>query len=155
MAPVIEAIEGIRNIRGESNVSPSMKVPAVIQSADRDVRQGLERWRHYLMPLAGLSSLEISAPGPKPQQAAAFVGVKTGMEIFVPLAGLIDLNEERARLTKEIQRVDADLESVRRKFDNPNFAAKAPREVVEKERARADELNLRRAKLQENLNRII
>ena len=155
MAPVIEAIEGIRNIRGESNVSPSMKVPAVIQSADPAVRQGLERWRHYLMPLAGVSSLEISAPGAKPQQAAAFVGVKTGMEIFVPLAGLIDLDEERARLAKEIQRVDADLESVRRKFDNPNFAAKAPREVVEKERARADELSLRRAKLQENLNRII
>jgi valyl-tRNA synthetase len=154
MAPLIEAIEGIRTIRGESNVAPSMKIQALIQSADPTVRQNIDRWRHYVMPLAGLSSLEISPPGAKPTQAAAFVGERTGMEIFVPLAGLIDLDEERVRLAKEIERVDADIELVRRKFENPNFAAKAPREVVDRERARADELSTRRTKLQENLNRI-
>ena len=58
------------------------------------------------------------------------------------------------RLAKEIERVDADIELVRRKFENPNFAAKAPREVVDRERSRADELSTRRTKLQENLNRI-
>jgi valyl-tRNA synthetase len=131
-----------------------MKIQALIQSADPTVRQNIDRWRHYVMPLAGLSSLEISAPGAKPTQAAAFVGERTGMEIFVPLAGLIDLDEERVRLAKEIERVDADIELVRRKFENPNFAAKAPREVVDRERARADELSTRRTKLQENLNRI-
>jgi valyl-tRNA synthetase len=154
MAPLIEAIEGIRTIRGESNVAPSMKIQALIQSADPTVRQNIDRWRHYVMPLAGLSSLEISPPGAKPTQAAAFVGERTGMEIFVPLAGLIDLDEERVRLAKEIERVDADIELVRRKFENPNFAAKAPREVVDRERSRADELSTRRTKLQENLNRI-
>ncbi len=155
MARVIEAIEGIRTIRGESNVPPSAKMQAIIHSADAAVREGLNRWRHYLMPLAGLSSLEISAPATRPTQAAAFVGERTGMEIFVPLAGLIDLKEERARLAKEIERVDADLQSVRQKFENPNFASKAPREVVERERSRIGELNVRRAKLQENLNRIM
>jgi len=155
MMPIIEAIEGIRTIRGESNVPPAKRVQALIQSARPEVRRGLEQWRHYLMPLAGLSSLDIAPPGAKPAQSAAFVGQRTGMEIFIPLAGLIDLQEERARLAKEIERVEADLESVRRKFENPNFTAKAPREVVDKERARADELNVRRAKLQENLNRII
>jgi len=155
MMPIIEAIEGIRTIRGESNVPPAKRVQALIQSARPEVRRGLEQWRHYLMPLAGLSSLDIAPPGAKPAQSAAFVGQRTGMEIFIPLAGLIDLQEERARLAKEIERVEADLESVRRKFENPNFTAKAPREVVDKERARADELNVRRAKLQENLNRIM
>jgi valyl-tRNA synthetase len=155
MAPIIEAIEGIRTIRGETSVTPSARMHALIHSADSSVRQSLEQWRHYLMPLAGLSSLDISVPGPKPAQAALFVGEKSGIEIFVPLAGLIDLGEERSRLGKEIQRVEADLAAIHRKFENPNFASKAPREVVERERARADELNLRRAKLQENLNRII
>src|SRR6266852_5480273 len=154
MAPLIEAIDGIRTIRGESNVAPSMKIQALVQSADPAVRQTIDRWRQYVIPLAGLSSLEISAPGAKPTQAATFVGEKTGMEIFVPLAGLIDLDEERLRLAKEIERVDADIEAVRRKFENPNFATKAPREVVDRERARADELGTRRTKLQENLNRI-
>ncbi|HXN41351.1 MAG TPA: class I tRNA ligase family protein, partial [Myxococcaceae bacterium] len=154
MTPLIEAIEGIRTIRGESNVAPSMKIQALVQSADPAVRQTIDRWRAYVMPLAGVSSLEISGPGAKQTQAAAFVGEKTGMEIFVPLAGLIDLDEERLRIAKEIERVDADIEAVRRKFENPNFASKAPREVVDRERARADELGTRRTKLQENLNRI-
>jgi valyl-tRNA synthetase len=156
MAPVITAIEGIRTIRGENNLSPAAKLTAYILSASARTRETLERWRHYLMPLGGLSAVAIEAPGAKPAQAAVFVAPPGSpeMEIFVPLAGIIDLDEERSRLAKEIARVDADLEGVARKFENPNFAAKAPAEVVGKERQRAEELKIRRAKLQENLNRI-
>ncbi|HME91376.1 MAG TPA: hypothetical protein VKE49_08120, partial [Myxococcaceae bacterium] len=89
-------------------------------------------------------------------QSAAFVSREGSpeMEIFVPLAGVIDLAEERARLAKEISRADADIAAVARKLENPNFASKAPMDVVEKERQRAEDLEVRRAKLQENLNRI-
>jgi valyl-tRNA synthetase len=152
MAPLIEAIEGIRNIRGESSLSPAVKIPALIQSSDQATRQALEKWRHYLLPLAGLSSLTISPPGPRPEQAAAVVASK--MEIYVPLAGLVDLKEEKSRLTKEITKVDADLESLARKLGNPNFASKAPAEIVQKDRARVEELRLKRAKLQDHLNRV-
>ena len=152
MAPVVAAIEGLRNIRGESNLSPAAKVPAQIQAADAKTRALLEKWQHYLIPLAGLSQVEIRAPGPKPSQAAAFVGA--GMEIFVPLAGLMDLGEERSRLQKEIQRVDVDLSGILRKLENPNFVAKAPPDVVVKDRARVAELELRRSKLEDNLSRI-
>jgi len=156
MAPLITAIEGVRTIRGESNLPPAAKLPAEIQSGSASTRETLERWRHYLMPLAGLSSVAIGPPGPKPAQAAAFVAPEGApeMEVFVPLAGVIDLGEERARLAKEIARADADLAAVARRLENPNFASKAPAEVVEKERQRAAELEVRRAKLQENLNRI-
>ncbi|MFP2964104.1 valine--tRNA ligase, partial [Myxococcus sp. 1LA] len=152
MAPVIASIEGLRTIRGESNLSPATKVKAVVQSPDARTRELLERWRAYLMPLAGLSEVEIGAPGTKPPQAAAFVG--TNLEIYVPLAGLIDLDAERERLLKEIARTEQEAAGVLRKLDNPNFVAKAPPDVVEKDRARVEELKERKAKLEDHLQRI-
>jgi valyl-tRNA synthetase len=152
MAHVVAAIEGLRNIRGESNLSPAQKLVAHVQSADPELRASLERWKGYLMPLAGLSQVHVSGPGQRPAQAAAYVG--PGMEIYVPLAGLIDFAAERDRLTKEIARIDQDLAGILRKLDNPNFVAKAPPDVVVKDRARVEELQARRAKLQENLGRL-
>ncbi|MCP3105138.1 valine--tRNA ligase [Myxococcus sp. K15C18031901] len=152
MAPVIAAIEGLRTIRGESNLPPATKVKAVVQSPDARTRDLLERWRGYLMPLAGLSEVHVGPPGPKPPQAAAFVA--TNLEIFVPLAGLIDLDAERDRLRKEIARAEQEATSVLRKLENPNFVAKAPPDVVEKDRARVVELKERKAKLEDHLQRI-
>jgi valyl-tRNA synthetase len=80
--------------------------------------------------------------------------VGQGVGVYVPLAGLLDLDEERARLRKEIARVEADLAALRRKLDNPSFVARAPADVVEKDRARVAELEARRAKLLDNLSRI-
>jgi valyl-tRNA synthetase len=152
MAPVIAAIEGLRTLRGESNLSPATKVKAVIQSSDARTRELLERWRAYLMPLAGLSEVQVGAPGAKPPQAAAFVGAN--LEIYVPLAGLVDLDAERERLRKEIARAEQEAAGVLRKLENPNFVAKAPPDVVEKDRARVEELKERKAKLQDHLQRI-
>ncbi len=152
MTPLIEVIEGIRTLRGENNLPPSAKVPALIISPEPRIRQTLQKWSNYLIPLAGLGSLEVRESGPRPAQAAPFVG--SAMEIFIPLAGLIDVKEERGRLSKEIARVTADLEGLSRKLDNPNFVSKAPAEVVEKDRALMKELQLKKAKLQEHLGRI-
>ncbi|ADO72593.1 valine--tRNA ligase [Stigmatella aurantiaca] len=152
MAPVISAIEGIRTIRGESNLSPSARLVAHIQSPNAALRDTLDRWRGYLMPLAGLASIHVDAPGRKPPQSAAIVGPE--MEIYVPLAGLIDVDAEQERLSKEIARAEQELAGVLRKLENPNFVAKAPPEVVEKDRARVEELKARKAKLQEHLSRI-
>ena len=152
MGPIVAAIEGIRTIRGESNLAPSAKVKAVIQSGSEQTRAILERWRGYLMPLAGLSELTVSGPGAKPAQAATWVSAE--MELFVPLAGLIDFDEERGRLAKEIAKVDGDLAGLLRKLENPNFVAKAPPEVVVKDRARVEELRTRRTKLEEGLARL-
>ncbi|MCI0572492.1 MAG: valine--tRNA ligase, partial [Myxococcaceae bacterium] len=152
MAPVVEAIEGLRNIRGETNLPPSARISAQVQSADARTRELLEAWRAYLMPLAGLGELRVGGPGKKPAQAAAYVGEK--MEIFVPLAGLIDFEEEKARLKKELSKTEGELAGIQRKLDNPNFVAKAPADVVEADRARVAELGARKAKLQENLMRI-
>ncbi|MBU8897863.1 valine--tRNA ligase [Corallococcus sp. M34] len=152
MAPVVAAIEGLRTIRGESNLSPAAKVKAVVQSPDARTRELLERWRGYLMPLAGLSEVQVSPPGTKPAQAAAFVS--GNLEIYVPLAGLVDLDAERERIKKEIARAEQEVAGVLRKLENPNFVAKAPPDVVEKDKARVEELQARKAKLQDHLQRI-
>jgi valyl-tRNA synthetase len=152
MAPVIAAIEGLRTLRGESNLPPSAKVKAVVQSPDATTRELLERWRAYLMPLAGLAEVQVGPPGAKPPQAAAFVS--GNLEIYVPLAGLVDLDAERDRLKKEIARAEQELGGLQRKLDNPNFVARAPPDVVEKDKARVAELQERAVKLQEHLKRI-
>ena len=152
MAPLIEVIENIRRLRSENKLAPATKVPVLIASADPRIRDTLRNFSHYLIPLAGLSSLEIRETGPKPAQAAPFVG--SGVEGFVLLSGLIDFTEERGRLSKEIAKVTADLEGLSRKLGNPNFVSKAPADVVQKDRARLEELQLKKAKLQEHLGRI-
>ncbi|MFZ5470091.1 MAG: valine--tRNA ligase [Myxococcota bacterium] len=152
MRPVISAIEGVRNIRGESNLPPSARVEAHVQTPSPQTRETLEKWKTYLMPLAGLSAVHVTAPGRKPTMAAAYVDGQ--MEIFVPLAGLIDLDEERNRLKKEIDRADEELAGLKKKLANPQFVARAPAEVVEKDRARVLELEARRSKLSQNLERI-
>ncbi|HEY0092883.1 MAG TPA: valine--tRNA ligase, partial [Archangium sp.] len=145
MGPVITAIEGLRNIRGESNLPPSARITAYVQSADARTRELLERWRGDVTRLAGLGELHIAAPGAKPPLSAAFVSAQ--MEIFVPLAGLIDVDAERERLGKEITRSEQEVGGIQRKLDNPNFVAKAPPDVVEKDRARVEELEARVTKL--------
>jgi valyl-tRNA synthetase len=152
MAPVISVIDGIRNVRGESNLPPLQRIQAIVHTDDALLRGRLERWRGYVEPLAGLAGLEVQAPGTPPPASASWVG--EGLAIYVPLAGLLDLDEERARLRKEIARVESDLAALSRKLENPTFVARAPAEVVEKDRARVAELEGRRAKLKDNLSRI-
>lgn len=152
MRPIIEAIDGIRAIRGESNLSPALKIQAHAQSASAQTRASLEHWRSYLMPLAGLSTLYVEEPGTKPPQAAA--EIRGDIEVYVPLAGLVDLAEERERLKKEITRSEQEVGGISRKLENKAFVERAPEDVVERDRARVAELQTRIDKLHENLKRI-
>jgi valyl-tRNA synthetase len=82
-----------------------------------------------------------------PAQSATAAAVGTGWELRVSLAGAVDVGAELARISKEISKVDADLAGIEKKLENPNFVAKAPPEVVEKDRARVTELREKRGKL--------
>jgi valyl-tRNA synthetase len=74
--------------------------------------------------------------------------------VFVPLEGLIDLAAERKRLEKEIERVSRLLAGINKKLNNEDFLKKAPKEVVERERAKGEELAQRLAKLEENIKSV-
>ncbi len=153
MRPVIDAIEGIRTIRGESQLSPAVKVEAQVQTASAHSREMLNRWRDYVVPLARLSELKVSELSPlKPAQAAA--ELRGDLEIYVPLAGIVDLAEERERLKKEIEKAEKEISGIEGRLSRPDFVARAPAEVVAKDRARVDELKTRIVKLNENIMRI-
>ncbi|GAB4246708.1 valine--tRNA ligase [Deferrisoma sp.] len=149
---VKEVVSAVRNIRGEMNVPPSRKVEAWVRGTEEAL--GVVRAEAATVrALAGLERLEVLEAGAaRPAQSAA--AVAAGLEIYVPLAGVVDLAAEGKRLEKEISRLDQDLERVRKKLANPNFTGKAPAEVVEKERAKEAELAEKLEKLRANLDRI-
>ncbi|MFY9140301.1 MAG: valine--tRNA ligase [Thermacetogeniaceae bacterium] len=138
---LMEATRGIRNMRGEMKIHPSKMVRCVVVASPDD-RRILEENKAYMELLANCE-LEIEDPGyPKPKQALSTVVY--GTEIYLPLSGLVDLDKEIARLEKEIKTIDGVLERVKRKLSNQEFLAKAPPEVVEKEREKEAELERNR-----------
>lgn len=116
------------------------------------MRETLQRCREYVVQLARLTSLQVSDLGVKPPQAAA--EIRADMEIYVPLAGIVDLAEERERLKKELEKAQTEIAGIEGRLGNASFVAKAPPEVVAKDRARVGELTDRIFKVNENLKRI-
>ena len=80
--------------------------------------------------------------------------VVRGETVGLQLSGLVDLDAERARLAKEMQKADADIARVDAKLGNPNFVARAPEEVVEEEKEKREEAQARKAKIAEALDRL-
>jgi valyl-tRNA synthetase len=135
---VMQFVLGVRQIRGEMDISPSRPLPLLLQDAS-DVDQRLwESHGAYLQSLARLESVDFIEAGVEaPVSATALLG---DMKLLVPMAGLIDVAAERARLEKQLQRGKADLEKCDSKLSDQRFMSNAPAQVVEKERQRAEQL---------------
>ena len=140
-------IVGIRNIRGEMNIAPGKELSVLLRNGDNSDKQRLEDNAQYLKKLAKLSEIRFLDPNESaPAASATLVGK---LEILVPLAGVIDKDAELARLTKEMQKLDKDLERLRGKLSNSAFIDKAPEAVVDKERAKLDAQEQAMAKLKQ------
>ncbi|MGE5560622.1 MAG: valine--tRNA ligase [Chloroflexota bacterium] len=129
-ATLMDIVKSVRNIRAELGIAPGKKAQVIIH-ADQ---AGLERVRageQYLKTLAGVSEVVYQTGGEKPRQA--MVAVVAAIEVYVPLRGLIDLDKELARLTKEAGEAEAETRRLTAKLANPGFRGKAPAEVVAKE----------------------
>ncbi|CCO07670.1 valine--tRNA ligase [Desulforamulus hydrothermalis] len=149
MAVLIEVITAIRRIRGEMNVPPGKKAESLLVAGDSYYRSILERNTAYIQGLANTQVQVLVALQQKPEQSAG--AVTRGVEIFVPLKGLIDLEKELARINKELKSVQGELARVQGKLNNQGFLAKAPAEVIEKERAKEQELTMKVRALQDRL----
>ena len=125
---VMDAITGIRNIRGELNLSPALELKAIIKTSG-GTKNILEANLSYISKLAKTSSIEIGLDISKPEDAA--VSVRPGMEIFVPLKGLFDVDAEITRLSKELGKIEGLLSIIQKKLSNEDFRNKAPKAVVE------------------------
>jgi valyl-tRNA synthetase len=138
MDTLMEIIRAIRNIRAEFGVVPSRKVDAVLH-VDPEREVALSQDLDLLAHLAGLETVAVRPAGSeKPTKAAH--AVVPGIEIYLPLAGMIDLDREIERLRREAADLEGEIAKVEQKLANPAFVQKAPEEVVAKQRARLDEL---------------
>ena len=143
------AIVGIRNIRGEMNISPGKHID-VLFNGGTDDQARLEANRPFLKKLANLESAQW-LEGEAPLAATALVGE---MEVLVPMAGLIDKDAELGRLQKELDKLAKLVKQVEGKLGNAKFVDNAPEAVVAKERTKLDDAVSASAKLQEQYDKI-
>jgi valyl-tRNA synthetase len=150
MGWVIRIIGAIRAVRAEMNVPPGAELPMTLSGASADTLARLETNRGLVLRLARLSDIALSGDIPK----GAVQIVVDEATVALPVGQVIDVSKEMDRLKKELQKVDGEIGKIEKKLANEGFVAKAPPEVVEEQRERADEYRQSRGKLSEALERL-
>ncbi|MBU2470065.1 MAG: valine--tRNA ligase [Proteobacteria bacterium] len=152
MGLVMEVIGAVRNIRGEMGINPGTVVPVILSAQGGQTRQVLEAQAARIQSLAKTQELAWAAEGEQPAKSAG--AALPEVSVFVPLEGLVDFSAEEARLEKELAKLDKELTPSRKKLTNQGFLAKAPEEVVAKEKAKVAEGEDKIIRLKENLARV-
>ena len=148
-------ILGIRNIRGEMNIPPGKPLPVLLRNGDDSDRNRLAANQLFLMKLANIANIDwLAAETAAPLAATALVGT---LEILIPMSDLIDKNAELARLQKEIDKLQKDCERQQSKLSNESFVAKAPPDVITKEREKLadNERSLQKLREQQDAIRVL
>lgn len=139
---LMDMIRAVRNIRAEVNVPMSKKVELIIKAGSQETLDIISRNEHYIGRFCNTSSLESGLAPQAPDKVMS--AVVTGAELLLPLSGLIDIDQEIARLEKEVQTLNSEVERVEKKLGNPGFVAKAPAKVIEEERAKQADYSAKR-----------
>ncbi len=147
---VIRLISEVRSVRAEMNVNAGAKIPLVLVGAGQDARRRAATWEAEIMRLARLSAISFEDQVPK----ASAQMVLDEVTIALPLEGVIDFAAERARLTKELEKIAKDMGVIDGRLNNAAFVAKAPAEVLEESRELRASLVDRKAKVDEALKRL-
>jgi len=138
MSLLMEVIKSIRNLRSEVNIHPRKRCNVVLKPTEAAATRVLLQGKTYIHHLASTEELEID-PDLKEQPGQALTSVARGVEVYLPLAGLVDLDKEIARLGKEVNRLEKEAARASGKLNNQGFISKAPPEVVEKEKNKLEE----------------
>ncbi|NVJ61050.1 MAG: valine--tRNA ligase [Gammaproteobacteria bacterium] len=147
-----KVVVGIRNIRGEMDISPKTNVPLFIKNGNANDFNRLSGNKSFLMTLAKVESIDWLEPDAQaPASATALVD---HMELLIPLAGLIDTDAEKARLTKEIKKLENDIKRFESKLSNASFVDRAPAEVVEKEKDKLEDAKQSLSKFKNQLSQL-
>jgi valyl-tRNA synthetase len=144
-------VEAVRNIRGEMGVHPSVNVPVFLEfSGDSGSRDGVLKARSYIEKLGKVS--QVSEGKPPEAEGPVATSIVRGIEVGVPLGDVIDVEVEKARLGKELGRIEGLLKRTEARLGNPDFVSKAPPEVVSKEKDKIEQLSQTASKLRKNLS---
>jgi len=147
---IIQIIGDIRTIRGENDIAPSKRIKAIL-NVDGDTTS-LANARDYILTLGRLESFDITS-GIEPPEGSG-VARSGRVEVIIPLEGLVDFEEERKRLTKQLAKLSEDMGRVEKKLGNANFLDRAPAEVVDKERQKLVTMQAEQATLEQGLARL-
>ncbi|OMF22288.1 valine--tRNA ligase [Paenibacillus sp. FSL H8-0259] len=142
---LMDVIRAVRNIRAEVNVPMSKKVELIIKAGGQETLDIISRNDNYIGRFCNTSSFEAGLAPQTPDKVMS--AVVTGAELLLPLSGLIDIEQEIARLEKEVQTLNSEVERVEKKLGNQGFVAKAPAKVIEEERAKQADYSDRREKV--------
>ncbi|MFD1018927.1 valine--tRNA ligase [Thalassobacillus hwangdonensis] len=152
MERLVSMIRSVRNIRAEVDTPMSKEIQLVIKAKDEVVAEELEKNREYLDRFCNPSELTIATDVQAPEKAMS--AVVTGAELYLPLAGLINIEDEIERLNKELDKWKKEVERVQKKLANERFVSKAPDHVVEEERAKEVDYLDKRAKVEARIKEL-
>ncbi|WP_167315862.1 valine--tRNA ligase [Exiguobacterium artemiae] len=154
--PAFEAVQNVirsvRNIRAEVNAPMSKQIQLMIATSDDQVQHDLETNLSYLKKFTNASELLVERNMTAPEKAMS--AIVTGAELFIPLADLINIEEEIARLNKELVKYTKEVERVEKKLNNPGFVGKAPAHVIEEEQAKAQDYKEKRAAVEVRISEL-
>lgn len=151
MVKIIESIKAVRSMRLEAGVGLGVKSRAIFIIKDASLLKIVKENVSYLETLASINDIEfLNSHGQKVQNALS--SVVTGVEIYLPLKGLIDIDKEKKRIQKEIINIEQELQRAKIKLANQNFTLKAPQQVVEKERVKLQNYEKKKLSLRQRLD---
>jgi valyl-tRNA synthetase len=142
---LIDVIRAVRNIRAEVNVPMSKKIELLIKPGDQAVLDIINRNGEYVRRFCNTSEFDAGLEFTVPDKA--MTSIVSGAELYLPLAGLLDIAQEISRLEKELQHLNSEVERVEKKLSNQGFVAKAPAKVIEEEKAKQADYSDKRAKV--------
>jgi valyl-tRNA synthetase len=152
LTELTDLVGAIRSVRTEYNVPPGKEIPVSLTNPSSALREALAAEERAVRRLARVSELGAGPAAQTADGAGAHVILRGGTDLFVPLAGLIDLDRERTRLGSELNRVETQLRATEAKLSSEQFVARAPAEIVANERMKAESLRDQRSRLLDKLN---
>jgi valyl-tRNA synthetase len=153
MQRVQDVVSAIRNIRSEMNIPPTKRANVLLKIDKRELLKTVDENKHYILNLGKVEELKMGQRIKRPPKVGS--AVIKDMEVFVPLEGLVDPETERKRLEKDIQRITTLLDKTSKKLSNDYFLKNAPKNVVEKEKAKKEDYQKMLDKLNKNLEMVL
>ncbi len=152
MKLLVDIIRAVRNIRAEVNTPLSKKIKLIIKAKDEQILTSLSNNQAYIVRFCNPEELTVSVDASAPEKA--MTAVVTGAELYLPLEGLINIEEELARLGKELEKWTKEVERVQKKLGNEKFVSKAPQSVVDEEKAKERDYLEKQAAVKERINEL-